>query len=155
MRPPRGQATDDELAGMCAVVDEAMARRGHRLFELAGPEPYGRPRPTGAEPAGRPGRDGGAARQVAASGRGIAEVTYGPLFDIEEVAQISKDLGVRITWGSLLTGLFGAPGAAMEMLERATAVGGDLWPQVSCREIVFQMSLLSPYFFSEVAGFNE
>ena len=55
----------------------------------------------------------------------------------------------------LLTGLFGAPGAAMEMLERATAVGGDLWPQVSCREIVFQMSLLSPYFFSEVAGFNE
>ena len=82
-------------------------------------------------------------------------MTYGPLLDIEEVAQISKDLGVRITWGALLTGLFGAPGAAMEMLERASAVGGDIWPQVSCREIVFQMSLLSPYYFSEVAGFDE
>ena len=68
--------------------------------------------------------------------------------------RLSTEL-LRITWGALLTGLFGEPGAAMEMLERASAVGGDIWPQVSCREIVFQMSLLSPYYFSEVAGFNE
>jgi N-acyl-D-aspartate/D-glutamate deacylase len=93
---------------------------------------------------------------MAESGRGIAEITYGPAFEIEEVAELSRDLGVRITWGSLLTGLFGPPGAALELLEKAKAVeGADIWPQVSCREIVFQMTLESPYYFGQVPAFKE
>jgi N-acyl-D-aspartate/D-glutamate deacylase len=148
-------ATDDEVARMCTIVDEAFVAGALGFSSSQAPSHMGaRGRPVPSRLADR--REMLALlERVAASGRGIAEVTYGPLFDIEEVAQISKDLGVRITWGALLTGLFGEPGAAMEMLERASAVGGDIWPQVSCREIVFQMSLLSPYFFSEVAGFNE
>jgi N-acyl-D-aspartate/D-glutamate deacylase len=148
-------ATDDELARMGAIVDEAFAAGALGFSSSQAPSHMGaHGRPVPSRLADRRELLALLAR-VAASGRGIAEVTYGPLLDIEEVALISKDLGVRITWGSLLTGLFGEPGAAMEMLERASAVGGDIWPQVSCREIVFQMSLLSPYFFSEVAGFNE
>ena len=148
-------ATDDEVGRMCAIVDEAFAAGALGFSSSQAPSHMGaHGRPVPSRFADR--REMVALlERVAASGRGIAEVTYGPLFDIEEVAQISKDLGVRITWGALLTGLFGEPGAAMEMLERASAVGGDIWPQVSCREIVFQMSLLSPYYFSEVAGFNE
>lgn len=148
-------ATDDEVGRMCDIVDEAFAAGALGFSSSQAPSHMGaHGRPVPSRFADR--REMVALlERVAASGRGIAEVTYGPLFDIEEVAQISKDLGVRITWGALLTGLFGEPGAAMEMLERASAVGGDIWPQVSCREIVFQMSLLSPYFFSEVAGFNE
>ena len=92
---------------------------------------------------------------MAETGRGIAEITYGPAFEIEEVAQLAKDLNVRITWGSLLTGLFGGPGAALEMLDRACAIGGDFWPQVTCREIVFQMTLESPYYFGQVPAFGE
>ncbi len=148
-------ATEDEVARMCAIVDAAFDAGAVGVSTSQAPSHMGaRGRPV---PSRLAGRDEVLALlgTVAASGRGIAEVTYGPLFDIEEVALISKRLGVRITWGSLLTGLFGEPGAAMEMLERASSVGADLWPQVSCREIVFQMSLMSPYFFSEVSGFNE
>jgi len=148
-------ASDDEVARMGVIVDGALAAGALGFSSSQAPSHMGaHGRPVPSRLADR--REMVALlKTVAASGRGIAEVTYGPLFDIEEVAQISKDLGVRITWGALLTGLFGAPGAAMEMLERASAVGGDIWPQVSCREIVFQMSLLSPYYFSEVAGFGE
>jgi N-acyl-D-aspartate/D-glutamate deacylase len=148
-------ATDAEVAQMCAITDEGLAAGALGFSTSQAPSHMGaRGRPVPSRLADR--REVIALLgRVAASGRGIAEVTYGPLFDIEEVARLSRDLPVRVTWGSLLTGLFGPPGAAMEMLERASAVGGDIWPQVSCRQIVFQMSLLSPYFFSEVAGFGE
>jgi N-acyl-D-amino-acid deacylase len=72
---------------------------------------------------------------MADSGRGIAEITYGPQTEIEDVARLSAELGVRVTWGSLLTSLFGPSGAALDLLEAASAVGGDIWPQVSTRYI--------------------
>lgn len=148
-------ARAEEVDAMCALVDQAMAAGAIGLSTSQAPShmgAHGRPVPSRLAE-----REEIVAllRRVAASGRGIAEVTYGPLFSIEEVAQLSKELGLRITWGALLTGLFGPPGAAMELLEKASSVGGDLWPQVSCREIVFQMSMQSPYYFSEVAGFDE
>jgi len=148
-------ATAEEIDQMCAIVDEGLGAGALGLTSSQAPSHMGaRGRPVPSRFASREEILALVGR-VAATGRGISEITYGPLFHITEVAQMSKDLGTRITWGSLLTGLFGAPGAAMELLEEATAVGGDIWPQVSCREIVFQMSLLSPYFFSEVAGFDE
>ena len=103
---------------MCTVIDEAIQAGAIGFSSSQAPSHMGaHGRPVPSRLADR-AEMVALLRQVAASGRGIAEVTYGPLFDIEEVAQISKDLGVRITWGSLFTGLFGAPGAAMEMLER-------------------------------------
>ena len=69
--------------------------------------------------------------------------------------RLSGAAQVRMTWGALLTGLHGGPGASLELLERASAVGGDLWPQLSCREIVFQMSLANPYYFGQAAAFEE
>lgn len=92
---------------------------------------------------------------VSRSRRPLVEITYGHLYDLEEVAALSRDLSVRITWGSLLTGLHGGPGASLELLERASAVGGDLWPQVSCRRVVQQMSFQKPYYFSQVPAFGE
>ena len=71
---------------------------------------HGRPVPSRLADAAT--RSRGLLEAMAETGRGIAEITYGPLFEIEEVARLSKELGVRITWGSLLTGLFGGRGAA-------------------------------------------
>lgn len=148
-------ATDEEIAQMCSMVDEGLAAGAVGLSSSQAPSHMGaHGRPVPSRFASRKEIVALVSR-VASSGRGISEITYGPLFDITEVAQMTRDLGARITWGSLLTGLFGAPGAAMELLEKARAVSDDIWPQVSCREIVFQMSLLSPYFFSEVRGFDE
>jgi len=62
---------------------------------------------------------------------------------------------VRITWGSVIPGLFGGPGSAMAMLERGVAAGGDLWPQTSTRFITTQMTLENPYQWSRVPAFAE
>ncbi len=92
---------------------------------------------------------------LAEHGRGIAEITYGPVYEIEDIARLSLDHGVRITWGSVLPGLFGGPGSAKAMLERGAAAGGDVWPQTSTRFITTQMSLTNPYQWSRVPAFKE
>ncbi|HVX19815.1 MAG TPA: amidohydrolase family protein [Acidimicrobiales bacterium] len=94
-------------------------------------------------------------RVVARSDNPLVEITYGPQYELEDIARLSKELGVRITWGSLLTRLFGPPGVAMGMLDAASAVGGDVWPQVSCREIVSQTMMTHPYYFGMVPAFGE
>jgi N-acyl-D-aspartate/D-glutamate deacylase len=71
------------------------------------------------------------------------------------VARLSAEYGVRVTWGSVIPGLFGGPGSAMEMLERGAAAGGDLWPQTSTRFITTQMSMENPYQWSRVPAFSE
>ena len=84
-------------------------------------------------------------------GRGIAEITYGNILEIEDCARLSKETGVRITWGSVLPGLFGPPGAALEMLERGKSVeGGDIWPQTSTRFITTLHSMKNPNTWARV-----
>ncbi len=148
-------ATDHELDGIRAVVREALAAGAIGISTSQAPShqgPQGRPVPSRFADV----REVRAlAETLAECGRGIIEITYGPLMEIEEVAEISRDLGVRITWGSVLPGLFGGPGSAMAMLERGDAVGGDLWPQTSTRFITTQMSLENPYQWSRVPAFAE
>jgi N-acyl-D-aspartate/D-glutamate deacylase len=89
-------------------------------------------------------------------GHGVVEMTYGPEYPLVEAARISKKYGVRITWGSLLTGLFGQRGTAMDMLEKASAVGGDVWPQVSTRYITTQFQLRDALlFWATLPAFRE
>lgn len=148
-------ATDQELDAIRAVVREALAAGAIGISTSQAPShqgPQGRPVPSRFADV----REVRAlAETLADCGRGIIEITYGPLMEIEEVAEISRDLGVRITWGSVLPGLFGGPGSAMAMLERGDAVGGDLWPQTSTRFITTQMSLENPYQWSRVPAFAE
>ena len=148
-------ATDDELAAIRVAIREALDAGAIGISTSQAPShqgPQGRPVPSRFADV----REVRALAEVLAEvGRGIIEITYGPLLEIEEVAQISRDLGVRITWGSVLPGLFGGPGSAMEMLDRGTSVGGDLWPQTSTRFIVTQMSMANPYQWSRVPAFSE
>jgi N-acyl-D-aspartate/D-glutamate deacylase len=149
------EATDDEIDRMCALVADAMAAGAAGFSSSQAPSHIG--------PTGNPVPSRIASRDeirrllvaMAGTGRGIAEITYGPQYQIEEVAQISKELGVRITWGSLVTSLFGGHGACLELLERASAVGGDIWPQVSCRLIINVNSFEDPNHFVLVPAFRD
>ena len=85
----------------------------------------------------------------------VVGMTFGPDLGLDDVAAISEDLGVRITWGSLLTGMFGPTGTALGMLEHLSTLGGEVWPQVSCRSIVVQIDFEDPAFLGLAPSFKE
>lgn len=149
-------ATDEELAEICRVIAEALQAGAIGISTSQAPShqgPHGKPVPSRFADE----REVRALVKTLAENRpdGIIEITYGPLLEIEEVARLSAEYGVRITWGSVLPGLFGGPGSAMEMLERGMAAGGQLWPQTSTRFITTQMSMGNPYQWSRVPAFAE
>jgi N-acyl-D-amino-acid deacylase len=148
-------ATDAELAEIRRVMREALDAGAIGISTSQAPShqgPFGKPVPSRFADE----REIRAlVETLAETGRGIIEITYGPLLEIEDVARMSRDLGVRITWGSVIPGLFGGPGSAMAMLDRGDAVGGDLWPQTSTRFITTQMNLKNPYQWSRVPAFAE
>jgi N-acyl-D-aspartate/D-glutamate deacylase len=148
-------ASDEERAAIKALVLEGLRAGAIGVTTSQAPShqgPHGRPVPSRL--ADRREIEA-LVEALAEHGRGIAEITYGPVYEIEDIARLSKDHGVRITWGSVIPGLFGGPGAAMDMLDRGAAAGGDVWPQTSTRFITTQMSLLNPYQWSRVPAFKE
>ena len=148
-------ANDAELSEISRTMREALDAGGIGISTSQAPShqgPHGRPVPSRFADE----RELRALLETLRDlGRGIIEITYGPLLEIEDVARLSAEYGVRITWGSVIPGLFGGPGSAMAMLERGMAAGGDLWPQTSTRFITTQMTLENPYQWSRVPAFAE
>ena len=149
------EATPEEIAQMRAVVAEAMAAGAVGLSTSLAPSHHGaKGRPVPSRMASQ-GELRELAAQVAAADQRIMMFTYGPQFTIDEIAELSRTLGLRCTWGSLLTGMFGPRGSAMDMLQRASELGGDLWPQISCRFITLNFSFTSPNYFGTIPAFKE
>ena len=150
----RRVATDDEVAQMRQIVVEAMHAGATGFSSSFAPShngAHGMPVPSRLADV----REIRAlCTAVADSGRGIVEMTYGPQMPLDEAAKWASELGVRITWGALLTGLFGPRGTTNDMLDQASAISGDIWPQVSCREIVFLMTMEDPYYFGTAPSFK-
>ena len=150
----RRAATEDEVAQMRQIVVEAMDAGASGFSSSFAPShngAHGMPVPSRLADVHELRA---LCSAVADSGRGIVEITYGPQMQIEDAARWAAELGVRVTWGALLTGLFGPHGTTIEMLDRATAISGDIWPQVSCREIVFLMTMEDPYYFGTAPSFK-
>ena len=150
----RREARADEIAAMRQIVVEAMEAGASGFSSSFAPSH------NGANGMPVPSRLAGVEElrtlcsAVADTGRGIVEITYGPQMQIEDAARWAEELGVRVTWGALLTGLFGPHGTTIDMLDRATAISADIWPQVSCREIVFLMTMEDPYYFGTAPSFQ-
>jgi N-acyl-D-amino-acid deacylase len=71
--------------------------------------------------------------------KGTVEITMGPDFAAQEMAELASSSGRPLTW----TAIVARPGA-MGILEKATASGAPVYPQVACRPIVFQIQLADP-----------
>ena len=101
-------ATDEELSEICRLVADALQAGAIGISTSQAPShqgPQGRPVPSRFADK----REVRALVETLAKNRsdGIIEITYGPLLEIEEVARLSAEYGVRITWGSVIPGLFG------------------------------------------------
>jgi len=92
-------ATDDELKEICRLIADALQAGAIGISTSQAPShqgPQGRPVPSRFADK----REIEALVKTLAENRsdGIIEITYGPLFEIEEVARLSAEYGVRITW---------------------------------------------------------
>jgi N-acyl-D-amino-acid deacylase len=90
------------------------------------------------------------AEPLAERGRGTFAITHGPDFGPVELAELSVKTGRPVTW----TALNASPGA-FRLLDKAEARGGEVWPQIACRPIVFQVTLAEPAPFARADAFAE
>jgi len=90
------------------------------------------------------------AEPLAERGRGTFAITHGPDFGPVELAELSVKTGRPVTW----TALNASPGA-FRLLEASAARGGEVWPQVACRPIVFQVTLAEPAPFARADAFAQ
>ena len=149
-------ATDDEIRAMQKIVADAMAA-GATGFATSSSTTHngagGRPVPSRLAGVGElqallePLRD--ARKGVAALLPG-ERVTHADVFDIQ------RHIGRPLTWTALLT-IKGFPWheKIMEANTAARAEGVEVWPQVSCRPLAFQMNLREPFTFNMRKSFQE
>ena len=83
---------------------------------------------------------------VKQSGRGVVALLPGGVFPNQEVFALQREIGRPFTWTALLT-VKGYPYHEKVIAEHdaAWAEGVEVWPQVSCRPLVFQMNLSEPF----------
>jgi N-acyl-D-amino-acid deacylase len=87
-------------------------------------------------------------------GKGVVQATAGPGLFIDQFSQMATRFGIPVTWTALLARAE-RPGAALRTIERGSALPGEVYPQVACREIVMQVSLTEPAPLAEVDEFKE
>jgi N-acyl-D-amino-acid deacylase len=139
-------ATEDELARMQDAVGEAMDGGAIGFASSASPThngDHGRPVPSRVadlhelrvllEP-------------VRKAGRGVVALLPGGVISDQDVFELQRQVGRPVTWTALLT-VKGFPyhEGVVNRNDAARAAGVEVWPQVSCRPLVFQMNLAEPF----------
>ena len=139
-------ATDGELRRMQAVVAESMASGAMGFASSASPTHNG----DGGRPVPSRVADLDELRAllvpVRDAGKGVVALLPGGVIRHEEVFELQRQVGRPFTWTALLT-VKGYPyhEKVVAQHDAARAEGVEVWPQVSCRPLVFQMNLEEPF----------
>jgi N-acyl-D-amino-acid deacylase len=139
-------ATDEEIARMQSVVAEAMAGGAAGFASSASPTHNG----DGGRPV--PSRVADLAelrallQPLRRGDRGVVALLPGGAMTHDDVFELQREIGRPFTWTALLT-VKGYPyhEKVMAQHDAAWADGVEVWPQVSCRPLVFQMNLSEPF----------
>ena len=80
------------------------------------------------------------------AGRGVVALLPGGVIPNETMFSLQEEIGRPFTWTALLT-VKGYPyhERVIEENDAARARGVEVWPQVSCRPLVFQMNMAEPF----------
>ncbi|HXW32536.1 MAG TPA: amidohydrolase family protein, partial [Acidimicrobiales bacterium] len=139
-------ASDEELARMAEVVADAMAAGAMGFATSASPTHNG----DGGRPV--PSRLAGIEElqallaPVRDAGRGVVALLPGGVLTNAEVFELQRHVGRPFTWTALLTVKnFPYHEKVMAEHDAARQKGIEVWPQVSCRPLVFQMNLAEPF----------
>ena len=90
------------------------------------------------------------------AGKGVVALLPGGLIRHKEVFELQREIGRPFTWTALLT-VQGYPYHEKVIAEHEEAweSGAEVWPQVSCRPLVFQINLAEPFTLNMRASFAE
>jgi N-acyl-D-amino-acid deacylase len=139
-------ATDDELARMAAVVAQSMAAGAMGFASSASPTHNGdggRPVPSRLADLAELER---LLEPLTAAGKGVVALLPGMAFSHEEVFALQRTVRRPFTWTALLTVKnYPYHEKVVAKHEAARAEGVEVWPQVSCRPLVFQINLAEPF----------
>ena len=149
-------ATDDEIRQMQQVIADAMAAGAAGFATSSSPTHSGdRGRPVPSRVADlaelysllEPLRD---------SKKGVAALLPGEKVTHADVYELQRATGRPLTWTALLT-VKGYPWheKIMAANTKARAEGIEVWPQVSCRPLTFQMNMREPFTFNMRSTFQE
>ena len=148
------EATEDEVAEMAAIIKEALEAGAVGFSTSAAPThagAYGKPVPSRLA---HYDEIRTLALQMGEVGRGVMQATVGANLFMDQFAEISKATGRPVSWTALLSGMWGAGGAA-SIMEATAQRGGDVWPQVACRPLVMQVTMADPFPMATMDAFQE
>ena len=149
-------ATPDEIARMQGVIAESMAAGAAGFASSANPAHNGdRGRPVPSRVASIDELRA-LLQPVGASGRGVLALLPGGVIPYEDMITFQREVGRPLTWTALLS-LDGSDyhEKIIHDTDAAHAQGGEVWPQVSCRPLGFQMNLEEPFTLNTRASFRE
>ncbi len=147
-------ATDEEIASMRELVVEAM-NAGAIGFATSTI-----PTHNGAD--GRPIPSRFAAQNelesllegLASTDRGVAQLTVGSqTMSMDDMYTLQMRIGRPFTYTALLTHPSGSHLKLTETHERGRALGGNVWPQITPRPLVFQTTLIEPFTLNVAPSF--
>jgi N-acyl-D-aspartate/D-glutamate deacylase len=150
------EATDDEIAAMQRVVADALDAGAAGFATSSSTTHNGdRGRPVPSRIAGLDELNA-LLRPLREADKGVAALLPGEKITHADVFDIQRGIGRPLTWTALLT-VKGYPWHEKIMAANtaARAEGVEVWPQVSCRPLVFQMNLREPFTFNMRASFQE
>jgi N-acyl-D-amino-acid deacylase len=139
-------ATADDLAAMQQVVADSMAAGAMGFASSASPTHNG----DGGRPVPSRVADLDELRAllipVRDAAKGVVALLPGGVIPYPEVFALQRDIGRPFTWTALLT-VKGFPYHEKLIAEHDAAreEGVEVWPQVSCRPLVFQMNMAEPF----------
>ncbi len=150
------EATDDEIRAMQEVIAESLDAGAAGFATSSSPThngDRGRPVPSRIAPIDevrallQPMRD---------ARKGVVALLPGEKVRHDDVFGLQRAAQRPVTWTALLT-VKGYPWheKIMAANKAARAEGVEVWPQVSCRPLTFQMNLREPFTFNMRASFQE
>ncbi|HXR54049.1 MAG TPA: amidohydrolase family protein [Acidimicrobiales bacterium] len=154
MGPEERPARPDELEFMRELVREAVEAGAIGLSTSRAPQhqgAFGRPVPSRFADVNEVFALSSVLGEL---GKGVVQVAVGPGVFIEELSELAVANERPVTWTALLARAE-RPGAALRTLARASALPGEVYPQLACREIVMQINLADPTPLAEIDEWKE
>lgn len=147
-------ATPDEVAAMAAVLREALTAGAAGFATSFAPTHVG----AGGKPVPSRFADRDEIEALCAVvgevGRGVVALTIGQALPAADLYDLQPRVGVPFTYTALVTSPAGTHRELLEVNRQGWARGAEVWPQVTPRPLVFDMSLAEPFVLNMTPDFT-